>query len=77
MPNRTTHPAETAAQRERVADARHHLKAALNELGTAAKMAVPSLDLDRVRAAVHALDRAEEALDIAVLDLATAEGEDA
>jgi hypothetical protein len=71
-------------QREAVAAARSDLAARLDELEREAKTAARAArtkrgqpDLPAVHAASRAVERAEEALDLAALDLRTAAGDDA
>ena len=75
---------DVSHQQEVLAAARAHLAAALDDLSAEAhtaaraarsKRAVP--DLPAVHAAARAVERAEEAVDLAALDVRTAAGEDA
>lgn len=68
---------DVSAQAEAKTNAELDLRAALARLSQASKAAAKSLRLDEVYAAHRAVQRFEEALDIATLDLATARGEDA
>lgn len=83
MTRRRTGIEEMPVQQDRVATARAHLADALESLATNARRAARAAasktgapDLDSVRAATRAVDHAEETLDFAAYDLATAAGED-
>lgn len=65
---------EQAARRD---NALMELKCALAQLSTAAKQASRDLRVEPVYGAMSRVSKAEEAYDIAELDLATARGEDA
>lgn len=68
---------DLTAQRGRVEQAATGVYNSLDWLGRQAKAAKRTRDLAPVYGAVEALRRAEEAYDLARLDLATASGEDA
>lgn len=71
-------------QQDAIVAARSHLRLALGDLASEAALAAKKIgqkrgtpDLPAVYGAVSVVRRAEEALDLATLDLATARGEDA
>lgn len=70
---------EVREQADRLADANATLKAALEDLATEAhkQARARQVDVALVRGLFRTVERAEEAVDIAGLDLATARGEDA
>ena len=75
---------DLSAQRDTLSRRRSDLADALAELASEASLAAKvcrrvrgNPDLDAVYAAARAVERAEEAVDLAALDLATAGGEDA
>lgn len=76
---RTRNYEDVRAQAERLEVAVAGLQAALYDLATEAKAQSKrkTPDVPRVKGLVGAVERAEEALDIATLDLETARGADA